>query len=208
VDTGLSETARVVDHAAALDAAVDVLDAHPAARDAPMHCCLRARKFTATWLSGRHDYPDVVERERQEAQILEQPAARWSGVRCRLGNPLSMGAAGIGPTQKEESERGIDQQHVVPRVALFLATITAPLLKRVLGACDASCDAIMATRGKPGVGADRSAGVGGSVVGTTNAVASASATPRRRVNSASDRRGASPSMRSVVCRTASKTSIH
>jgi hypothetical protein len=77
VDTGLSEAARVVDNAAALDAAVDVLDAHPAARDAPIHCCLRARKSTATWLSGRHDHLDLVERERQEAQILEQPASRW-----------------------------------------------------------------------------------------------------------------------------------
>jgi hypothetical protein len=74
-----------VDNTAALDAAVDVRDAHTSARDAPIHYCLRARKSTATWLSGRHDHLDVVERERQEAQILEQPAPRGQGVRCRLG---------------------------------------------------------------------------------------------------------------------------
>jgi hypothetical protein len=76
-DARLAEAVRVMDDAAALDTAVDVLDAHTSARDAPIRGCLRARKSTATWLPGWHDHLDLVTRERQEAQILEQPAARW-----------------------------------------------------------------------------------------------------------------------------------
>jgi hypothetical protein len=68
-DPSLSEAAGVMDHAAALDAAVDV-------RDAPIRGFLRPRQGPATWLSSRHHHLDLVQRERQEAQILEQPAAR------------------------------------------------------------------------------------------------------------------------------------
>ncbi len=75
-DPSLSEAAGVVDDAAALHAAVDVLDAHTSARDAPIRGFLQARKSTATWLSGRHDHLDLVKRKCQEAQILEQPAPR------------------------------------------------------------------------------------------------------------------------------------
>ena len=75
-DPSLSEAAGVVDDAAALDAAVDVLDAHTSAREAPIRGFLRARKPAATWLSGRHDHLDLVKRKCQEAQILEQPAPR------------------------------------------------------------------------------------------------------------------------------------
>jgi hypothetical protein len=75
-DTRLSEAIGVVDHAATLDTAVDVLDTHTSARDTPIHRFLRACKSMATWLSGRHDHLDLVKCERQEAQILEQPAAR------------------------------------------------------------------------------------------------------------------------------------
>ena len=75
-DTRLSEAIGVVDHAATLDTAVDVLDTHTSAREAPIRGFLRARKPAATWLSGRHDHLDLVTRKCQEAQILEQPAPR------------------------------------------------------------------------------------------------------------------------------------
>jgi len=79
-DARLPEAAGVVDHAAALDAAVDVLDAHAATRDASIGGFLAAREGSASWLAGRHDDLDVVERARQAAQILEQPTARGSGI--------------------------------------------------------------------------------------------------------------------------------
>ena len=50
-DTGLPEAAGVVDDATALDAAVDVLDAHATAGDTPIRGFLRARERSATTLT-------------------------------------------------------------------------------------------------------------------------------------------------------------
>ncbi len=74
-DARLPKPAGVVDNMAALDAAVDMLDAHPPAGDAPIHRFLPAREGSASRLSSWHDDLDLVERKRQEAQILEQPTA-------------------------------------------------------------------------------------------------------------------------------------
>ena len=70
-DACLPETAGVVDDAAALDAAVDVLDAHATARDALVRRFLRAREGPAPRLPRRHDDVDPVERKRQDAEILK-----------------------------------------------------------------------------------------------------------------------------------------
>jgi hypothetical protein len=70
-DARLPQAAGVVDDAAALDAAVDVLDAHATACDAPIRRFLRAREGPAPRLPRRHDDVDPVERKRQEAEILE-----------------------------------------------------------------------------------------------------------------------------------------
>ena len=70
-DARLPQAAGVVDDAAALDAAVDVLDAHATVRDTPIRRFLRAREGPAPRLPRRHDDVDPVERKRQEAEILE-----------------------------------------------------------------------------------------------------------------------------------------
>jgi hypothetical protein len=201
-DTRLPEAAGFVDDATALDAAVDVLDAHAAARDAPIRGFLRPREGTAARLPGRHDDLDLLQGEGQEAQILEQPTARRQGVGSGIGNPLVMGTARIGLAQKEDRERDIDQEHVLYGVVLFLAAITPRLLSRILGALDASFGPIVAKRGEAGAGAGAAAGravvSGAPAVGATMAAASASATPRRVANAVKDRVGASPSPRSVA----------
>jgi hypothetical protein len=70
-DARLPQAAGVVDDAAALDAAVDVLDAHATARDAPIGGFLRAGEGSPPRLLGWHDHLDPVERKRQEAEVLE-----------------------------------------------------------------------------------------------------------------------------------------
>jgi hypothetical protein len=70
-DARLPQAAGIVDAAATLDAAVDVLDAHVTARDAPIRRFLRAREGPAPRLPRRHDDVDPVERRRQEAEILK-----------------------------------------------------------------------------------------------------------------------------------------
>jgi len=200
-DTRLPEAADVVDNAATLDAADDVLDAHASTGDAPIRSLLCACELASSRLPGRHDDFHPVEREGQEAEILEQPAPRRQGVRGGIGHALIVGTARRGLTQKEKREYGVDQQHVFHRVAFFLAAIIARLLSRILGTLDAPFGAVVAKRGA----AVRSPGVDGSLVGTTNAVASASAIPRRLASSVTDRVGASPSVRSVARSTTKRT---
>jgi hypothetical protein len=200
-DACLPQATGVVDDAAALDAAVDVLDAHSTAGDAAMRGFLRACEGPAPWLPRRHDDLHLVERERQEAEILEQPTARGQGVRSGISNPLIVGTARVGLTQKEDPERGVDQEHVFDRVVLFLAAIIARLLSRILGPLDAPFGPIVAKRGEAG-GSDA---LGGSSGGLTMAVASASVTPRRLASSVTDRVGASPRARSVARRTTRST---
>ena len=202
-DARLPEAVGVVDDTTALDTAVDVLDTHATARDPPIGGFLRPREGPAPGLLGGHDDLDVVEREGQEAEILEQPAARGQGIRRGIGHPFVMGAARVGVAQEEERQRRIDQQHIVHRMAFFLATITARLLKRVLGALDTSFRPIVAERGeRVAGGSTRGAGFSG---GTIRAVASASVTPRRWANACKDRLGASPRGCRVACSTTSRT---
>jgi hypothetical protein len=208
-DARFPQAARIVDDATALDAAVDVLDTHAAACDTPIRRFRRARQGPAPRLLRRHDHLDLVERERQKAQILEPPTTYGQRVGSRLRHALVMDAAGIRVTQKKNRERRVDQPHVLHGVALFLATITARLLSRILGALDAPFGAIMATRGEMGadVGttAGGSVGSGSSSFGATMAAASASATPRRWASAVKDRVGTSPSVRSVACKTTKRT---
>jgi hypothetical protein len=70
-DTRLPETAGVVDDATALDAAVDVLDAHAPTGDASIRSFLRPRESPAPRLLRRHDDFNLVEHARQAAEILE-----------------------------------------------------------------------------------------------------------------------------------------
>jgi hypothetical protein len=208
-DARFPQAARVVDNATALDAAVDVLDADATACDASIRGFLGAREGSAPRLLGGHDDLDLVERERQKAEVLEQPAAGGPGVGRGIRNPFIMGAAGVRLTQKEDREHRVDQQHVLHRVALFLTAITARLLSRILGALNTPFGAIMAKRGGTGAGtgatAGGSAGVGSPSVGTTMAAASASATPMRWANAVKDRVGASPSVCSAAGKTTKRT---
>jgi hypothetical protein len=208
-DARLSEAAGIVNHAAALDATVDVLDAHAATRDASIGRFLAARERSASGLTGRHDALDLVERKRQEAQILEQLTARRQGIGGGLSNPLVVDTPRIGLTQEEDCQHRVDQQHVFDRVAFFLAAIRARLLKRVLGTPNAPLGPVVPKRGEAGAEAGAAAGgpdiLGGSSVGTPSALASASVTPRRFANSVKDRVGASPSTRSVARRTTKST---
>ena len=113
------------------------IDTHATAGDPTIRGFLRAREGPATRLAGRHDDLDVVERKRQEAQILQQAAPGGQGIGRGICDPLVVSAPPVGVAQKEDSEGGIDQQHIFHRMAFFLATITVRLLNRVLGVRDA-----------------------------------------------------------------------
>jgi hypothetical protein len=79
-DAHFPQAARIMDDAAALDAAVDVLDTYPAACDTPIRRFLRPRQGPTPRLLCWHDDLDLVEREGKKAPILEQPTACGQGV--------------------------------------------------------------------------------------------------------------------------------
>jgi hypothetical protein len=209
VDPRLPEAAGIVDDTTALDAAVDGLETHATARDAPIGGVLGPCESQAPRLLGGHDALDVVEREDQEVEILEPPAGRRQGIWRGLGNPFVVSAARLGVAQEEDRQRRMDQQHMLHGMTCFLATITARLLKRVLGALDPAFRPVVAERGEQvaGVGAAAGGSTGGDdcAGGTTRAVASASLAPLRWANACKDRLGASPRVRSVACSTTSRT---
>ena len=198
-----------MDHTAAFDAAVDVLDADAATCHAAIRGFLAAGEGSAAGLAGRHDDLHWVERERQKAQILEPPTARGSGIGRGIRHPLVVGTPRRGLTQAEDGAYGVAQQHMFDRVARFLAAIMARLRSRLVGTPDAPFGAILPTRGAAGTCADAGAGgsdgCGGSGTGTTSALASVSVTVRRFASSVTERVGASPRAHSVACRTVNKT---
>src|SRR4029453_3195310 len=58
-----------------------------------------------------------------------------------------MDAAANGVAEEQDEEYGIDQQDVLYRMVLFLATVTVRLFSRVLGADNASFRSVMSKRG-------------------------------------------------------------
>jgi hypothetical protein len=129
-DARLSQPAGVMDYAAALDAAVDVLDA-------PIRLFLRACEGSSSRCLGRHDDLDLRQRERQAAEILTQATPCGPGVRGGIGNPRIGDTAGVRLPETETRECRVDPPHVFHRVALFRATLTARLLRRIWAACAA-----------------------------------------------------------------------
>ena len=100
-------------------------------------------QLPTAWLLRRHEDLHLRERERQEAQILQQPTPSREGVGGGLSDAQIMDTATVGVAQKEDEEQGIDQQDIFYRMISFLTAITLFLFSRVLGADDASFRPVM-----------------------------------------------------------------
>src|SRR5712691_3372592 len=203
------QTDPIFHNATTLDAAVDMLDPQPTVVQGLVGPFLLQRQLLAAGFLGRHENLDLGERERQKAQILQQPASRRQGIRRRVRNGLIMGTAAIGVTEKEDDEQGIDEQDIFDGVVFFLAAITRFLFSRVLGADDASFRPVMGKRGEAGTAAGMGAtGAGSSSRGTATVAASASETPSRWARAVRERAGASPRARSAASNAGNRTWIH
>ena len=73
-DTFFPQAEAVFDDATTLDTAVDMLDPQPPLVERLVRSLLRQRELLAAWLLGRHEDLHLGQRERQKAQILQQPA--------------------------------------------------------------------------------------------------------------------------------------
>jgi hypothetical protein len=99
----------VLHDATTLDAAVDMLDPEPPLVERLVGPLLLQGQLPTAWLLRRHEDLHLRERERQEAQILQQPTPSWEWVGGSLRDAQIMDTATVGVAQKEDEEQGIDQ---------------------------------------------------------------------------------------------------
>ena len=107
-DTFFPQTDAVFHDAAALDTTVDVLDAQPTLVERLVGELLLPGQLLAAGLLRRHEDFHLRERERQEAQILQQPTPSREWVGGGLSDAQIMDTAAVGVAQKEDDEQGID----------------------------------------------------------------------------------------------------
>src|SRR5467141_2034826 len=208
-DALLPQTTPVFHDATTLNTTVDMLNPQSAVVERLVGPLLLQGQLRTAWLLRRHEDRHLRERERQEAQILQQPTPGWEWVGGGLRDAQIMDTAAVGVAQKEDDEERIDEQSVFDGVVLFLAAITRGLLRRVLGADDAPFGPVMGKRGEAGAAVGMGAtGVDSSSSGTTTVAASASEIPRRWARAERERAGASPRARSAASNAGNRTWIH
>jgi len=106
-DALLPQPDPVFHDAAALDAAVDMLDPQPTVVQGLIGQVLFQSEFLAAWLLGRHEDRHLGQRERQEAQILQHPTPSREWGRGGLRNTQIMPTTAVGVTEKEDQEEGM-----------------------------------------------------------------------------------------------------
>src|SRR5262247_3002141 len=111
-DTLLPQADPVLHDAAALDTTVDVLDAQPTLVECLVRPLVLRRELLAAGFLRRHEDRHLRERERQETEILQEPAPRRQGIWRRVRNGLLMGAAAKGVAQEEDDEQRIHEQNI------------------------------------------------------------------------------------------------
>src|SRR6266511_5258147 len=96
-------------HAAALDTAVDMFDAHAPPRELPTPRLLCPRQLVPTGLLRGLEDVHAVQREGLEAHILQQPTPRRQWIGRGVGAALVMDTARMRLTQEEDAQGPIDQ---------------------------------------------------------------------------------------------------
>ena len=186
-----------------------MLDAQPPLVERLVGQVLLQGELRTAGLLRRHEDLHRRERERQKAQILQQPTASRERVGGGLRDAQIMNPAALGVAQKEDDEERIDEQDIFDGVVLFLAAITCRLCSRVLGTDDPLFRPVMGKRGEAGAAAGTGVpGAGSSSSASTTVAASASETPSRWARAVRERAGASPRARNAASSTGKRTGIH
>src|SRR5215211_977578 len=188
------------EHAATLDTAGDMLDAHSASSDLPVPRFLGARQLLSAGLLRRLNDVHAIQRKRLKAQVLQQLTPRGQRIRRGIGDALVMDMARMRLAEEQNAHGLIDQQEVFQRVPLFLAAITRLLFSRVLGARDGPLGPVMTKRGTAVGGTTSAASAGEATTGMSDP-----ATPSCARRVSTWRQGASLNVRSVLRNTGSKT---
>jgi len=108
-DALLPQAHPVFDDATTLDAAVDMLDPQPPLGQRLVGQVLLQGQLRTAGLLRRHEDLHLGKRERQKAQILQQPTASRERVGGGLSDAQIMGTAAVGVAQKEDDKERIDE---------------------------------------------------------------------------------------------------
>jgi hypothetical protein len=111
-ETRLPQADPVFHNAAALDTAIDMLNAQPTLVERLVGPLLLSGQLLTAWLLRRHQDLHLREREGQEAQILQQPTPNRERVGGGLRDAQIMDTAAVGVAQKEDDEESIDEQDI------------------------------------------------------------------------------------------------
>jgi hypothetical protein len=111
-DALLPQADPVLHDATTLDAAVDMLDPESPLVEHLIGQVLLQGELRTAGLLRRHEDLHLRERERQKAQILQQPTPSREGVGGGLRDAQIMDPAAVGVAQKEEEEERIDEQDI------------------------------------------------------------------------------------------------
>src|SRR5215470_17647907 len=101
-DAFFPQTDAVFDDATTLDTAVDMLDPQPPLVERLVGPLLLQGQLRTAWLLRRHEEFHLRERERQEAQLLQQPTPSWEWVGGCLSDAQVMDTATVGGAQQED----------------------------------------------------------------------------------------------------------
>src|SRR5712692_1081583 len=118
------------EHAAAFDTALDMFDAHPSPRDLAIARFLLQRQRLPAQLLRRLEDVHALQRERLKAQGWQQMTPRWQRIRRGVSQAFVVDASRMGRTQKEDAQRGVDQEEVLQHRPLFLAALARCNIKR------------------------------------------------------------------------------
>jgi hypothetical protein len=118
-DPLLPQADPVLHDAAALDTTVDRLDPQPTLVQRLVRLLLLQGQLLTTWLLHWHKDLHLGERERQEAEILQQLTSGWEWGGGGLSDAQIMDTAAVGVAQKEDDEQGIDEQDIFHGVIFF-----------------------------------------------------------------------------------------
>ena len=162
------------EHAAAFDTPMDMCDAHPAPSDRLVVCLLFWRQRFPAWLLRWLDEVHALQRAPLKAHVLQPLAPRRQWRQCRVGQALVVDAARRGLTQEQEAQLGVYQEEILHPMPLVLPARARVLCRRICGAWDGSCGAVMTKRGAAASGAAWTASAG------VNAKGSGGTSPPRR----------------------------
>src|SRR6266849_2531175 len=122
-DALLPQPDPVFHNTTTLHPTVDMLNPQSAVVERLVGPLLLQGQLLTAWLLRRHEDLHLRERERQEAQILQQPTPSREWVGGGLRDAQIMDPAAVGVAQKEDDEESIDEQDIFDGVVFFLAAI-------------------------------------------------------------------------------------